>query len=115
RPEVLDYWPSFTAAEDRELASFVTRIEPRFDRLVVFDPRFPHGVTRVAGTHDPREGRLVVHGWFTEPRPFVEGGHPSKRVDRVLEDAVPALGEALGEQGPFHGMLSVRLELDRTG
>lgn len=115
RPEVLDYWPSFTAAEDRELASFVTRIEPRFDRLVVFDPRFPHGVTRVSGTHDPREGRLVVHGWFTEPRPFVEGGHPSKRVDRVLEEAVPALGAALGEEGPFHGMLSARLELDRAG
>ncbi len=116
RPEVLDYWPHFTDAADRELSSFVTRIPARFNRLVVFDPRFPHGVTRVSGTHDPREGRLVVHGWFTEPRPFVEGGHAAAAVDRVLEDAVPALGEAVGaEEGPLHGMLSVRLDLARDG
>ncbi len=30
--------------------------------VVVQDPRFPHGVRRVHGTHDPRKGRLVLHG-----------------------------------------------------
>jgi hypothetical protein len=28
----------------------------------VFDPRFPHGVRPVAGTRDPQQGRLVLHG-----------------------------------------------------
>jgi len=115
RPEVLDYWPTFAGNVDRERNSFVERIPPRFDRLVVFDPRLPHGVTRVSGTHDPREGRLVVHGWFTEPRPFVEGALTPKQVDKALEDALGGLSEALAEFGALHGVLSVRLTAAKDG
>jgi Rps23 Pro-64 3,4-dihydroxylase Tpa1-like proline 4-hydroxylase len=39
-------------------------VPPLFNRLTVFDPRVPHGVPVVEGTRDPREGRLVLHGWF---------------------------------------------------
>ena len=52
----------------------VELVEPRFNRMTVFDPRLPHGVPVVEGTHDPREGRLVLHGWFNEPSPFFSGG-----------------------------------------
>jgi hypothetical protein len=115
RPEVLDYWPGFNDTVDRELSSFVKTIPSKFNRLVCFDPRFPHGVTRLTGTHDPREGRLVVHGWFTEPRIFVEGARTSEQVDAALEPVLSALGEALVEYGLLHGMLSVRLRVDRAG
>ena len=115
RPEVLDYWPGFDDAVDRELGSFVKRIAPTFNRLVCFDPRFPHGVTRVSGTHDPREGRLVIHGWFTEPQIFVEGARPAEQVDAALEPALAGLGAALVEYGLLHGMLSVRLHVARDG
>jgi hypothetical protein len=115
RPSVLTYWKGFVDTHDRELESFVERIPSRFDRLVVFDPRFPHGVTRVEGTKDPREARLVVHGWFTEPRPFFEGGHPARAVDRALEEGVGEAARAAAGLGAFHGMLSVRLSVDRAG
>ena len=29
---------------------------------------------QVSGTMDPREGRIVLHGWFTSPSPFFSGG-----------------------------------------
>ncbi|MGE0709716.1 MAG: hypothetical protein AB7N76_22160 [Planctomycetota bacterium] len=115
RPETLDYWPRFNAGEDRERARFVERIPSPFNRLVVFDPRFPHGVTRVSGTQDPREGRLVIHGWFTEPRPFVEGALSAEQVDEGIAPALEAIPEALAELSPLHGVLSVRLAVAASG
>ena len=52
----------------------VTLVPPLFNRLTVFDPRYPHGVRAVEGTRDPLKARLVLHGWFTEPAPFFNGG-----------------------------------------
>lgn len=37
-----------------------TLVEPRFNRLTVFDPRFPHGVRLVEGTMNPPQVRYVV-------------------------------------------------------
>jgi 2-oxoglutarate-Fe(II)-dependent oxygenase superfamily protein len=115
RPEVLDYWANFAQAPDRERDSFTRRIAPRFNRLVVFDPRFPHGVTPVRGTHDPRHGRLVIHGWFTEPRVFVEGEHDDEAVSEVLDAGLAPAGEVLGELSPLHGVLSLRLTISASG
>ena len=115
RPQVLDYWRNFASAPDRELDSFVDRIEPRFNRLVVFDPRIPHGVTRVEGTMDPRESRLVIHGWFTEPRPCLEGPLSAKRVAPILDGAVERLVEQISAMGAWHGVLSLRLRVSQAG
>lgn len=115
RPEVLDYWGNYMGAKDRERDSFTRRIEPDFNRLIVFDPRFPHGVTPLRGTHDPRQGRLVVHGWFTEPRPFVEGAHETEAVSEVLDRGLEPAGELLAELSPLSGVLSLRLDLDPAG
>lgn len=41
--------------------------------MTVFDGRIPHGVQQVEGTLDPLQGRIVAHGWFTEPSPFFAG------------------------------------------
>ena len=55
----------------------VSLVQPQFNRLTVFDGRFPHGVRPVEGTRDPLKSRLVLHGWFTEPTPFFEGKKPT--------------------------------------
>lgn len=53
------------AGSAKEVNQLFDFIEPRFGRLTVFDGRIPHGVREVRGVRDPREARLVVHGWFT--------------------------------------------------
>ena len=55
----------------------VTLVEPRFNRLTVFDGRYPHGVRMVEGTRNPVKARVVLHGWFTEPAPFFDGKLPA--------------------------------------
>ena len=68
----------------------VSSVQPRFNRLTVFDGRYPHGVRPVEGTRDPLKARLVLHGWFTEPTPFFDGKRilPSKLVSRSARYAV---------------------------
>lgn len=115
RPETLDYWQGFDARTDRELSSFVSRTAPKFNRLVIFDPRLPHGVTPLRGSPDPREGRLVIHGWFTEPKPFVSGPLDIDAFDEALSDALPRILSSLGPDLVLHGLLSLRLEIAATG
>ncbi|MFO0666564.1 MAG: 2OG-Fe(II) oxygenase [Polyangiaceae bacterium] len=114
RDDVLDYWDAFASVRSVEEPDIFREIEPRFNRLTVFDPRIPHGVRRVDGTHDPREGRLVIHGWFVQPRPFIEGPLPatalSKEVNRLLE-TMPSL---LRELEPA-GVLSLSISVDASG
>jgi len=112
RDEVLDFWDDFRsvrAVEEREL---VRAIEPRFGRLVAFDPRIPHGVRTVGGTRDPRDGRLVIHGWFVQPRPFVRG----PLAARALASRIADLGDTLALDGvAIAGLLSLTFGVDRRG
>lgn len=91
RDQVLDLWSAPGHRVGLEEDAVLERIEPRFDRLTVFDPQLPHGVERVEGAKDPRDGRLVIHGWFVQPRPFIEG--PLR--ERALADVIEKLNEAL--------------------
>lgn len=68
----------------REENSMFVDIESRFDRLVVFDPRRAHAVEKVRGVQDVREGRLVIHGWFTAPQPFYDAKIPRKIATAAL-------------------------------
>jgi hypothetical protein len=86
RDEVLEFWSDFVSERSVEEEELLRAIPPRFDRLTVFDPRIPHGVRTVTGTRDPREGRLVIHGWFVQPRPFVEGPVPVRAVAQRIAD-----------------------------
>ena len=73
-PATLDYWRTFDPTRGIETPDIFDLIEPHMGRLTVFDPRFPHGVRLVEGEREPARGRVVLHGWFTEPTPFFTGG-----------------------------------------
>jgi hypothetical protein len=114
RDEVLDFWDDFRsvrAVEEREL---VRAVEPRFNRLVVFDPRIPHGVREVRGTRDPRHGRLVIHGWFVQPRPFVRGPLRAAALGSRVEELLAELPALLGNL-PVAGMLALAFDVGKTG
>lgn len=116
RDEVLDYWRGFESTRGVEENELLEAVEPRFNRLVAFDPRIPHGVRRVEGVLEPRHGRLVVHGWFVQPRPFIEGpvrrDELQRRIDQELLEAIqPLLQRGL----PVAGMLSLNLRVAADG
>lgn len=87
---VLDYWRGHGHLQPMEQAALM-RLEPaRFNQLLVFDPRIPHGVKVVHGTRDPLEGRLVIHGWFKFPSLIVNGD-----IDRRAAEALALEAERL--------------------
>jgi hypothetical protein len=114
RDEVLDFWHDFRSVRAVEEAELIRAIEPKFDRLTVFDPRIPHGVRAVTGTRDPREGRLVIHGWFVQPRPFVEGPLPVRLLSSRVDELSSQLGGWL-EDVPLAGVLALAFTVDRRG
>jgi hypothetical protein len=62
---------------------FYETIEPRFNRLLIFDDRLPHAVERLEGAMDPVEGRFVLHGHVSEGGPIVEARcRPRASADR---------------------------------
>ena len=115
KSNLLDYWSNYKEANDREQNSFIEKIESKFNRLVVFDPRVPHGVTEVRGVTDPREARLVIHGWFVEPRPYVVGGLHVNEVSAVLGPFLEGMGDLLESLSAIWGTLSLQLKVLRNG
>ncbi len=88
-------------------------IPPKFNRLTLFNPAIPHGVREVRGTMDPREGRLIIHGWFVNPRPFWVGPLEAGEVEHSLDSG---LAELFGRRLKIgHGLISLRLEIHRDG
>lgn len=114
RDEVLDFWETFTSIRSIEEPDLVREIEPRLGRLTVFDPRIPHGVREVRGTHDPRQGRAVLHGWFVQPRPFFTGPVAAREVEARVA-ALGAVALELTAGLPLAGMLSLRLAITPAG
>jgi hypothetical protein len=115
KPETLDYWSNFLEEEGREQDSYIEHLKPDFNKLIVFDPRLPHGVTPVRGTADPLKGRLVIHGWFVEPRPYVVGGLSTSKVQRALQPALVEMSQILSQLQHFHGTMSFRLSVSDSG
>ncbi|GIL99393.1 hypothetical protein Vretimale_4564 [Volvox reticuliferus] len=117
QPGVLNYWRSYEPRKGLEMQQLVTRVPAPFNRLTVFDPRFPHGVRQVHGTRDPRKGRLVLHGWFTEPAPFFQGPLDPADAEEALNEGLAPLWDALeGISGLITGTLIVRVHISgRSG
>lgn len=120
RDATLNYWQNFTDAQGREYDSFVERIPPRFNQLLVFDPRIPHGVSEVRGVRDPRAGRLVLHSWFTQPKTYIEGPlavqhQAPRRVSQKLNEAFQGVCELVANQQVVTGVVSIGIEVTSSG
>ena len=114
RDDVLDFWHDFVSVRAVEHDALIRAVAPQFARLTVFDPRIPHGVRTVTGTHDPREGRLVIHGWFVQPRPFVRGALSVRALSARIAELTDRLGAWLAGR-PIAGLVSFSFDVDRRG
>lgn len=88
-----------------------TLIEPKFNRLTLFNPALVHGVKQVRGTHDPREGRLVINGWFVNPRPFWTGPLTANDVQNAFDEGLRSLIPQTLEPG----FASFRMNISASG
>ncbi len=114
RPEAMQNWAHKGEFGLTERNQLIKEIAPKFNRLVVFDPRLPHGVNRVRGEMDPKWGRLVMHGWFVQPRPFFRGPLSSDEVADRLGGALQAISKDLVKT-ELEGYASARLEIRPSG
>ena len=95
---------------------FYETIEPRFNRLLIFDDRLPHAVERLEGAMDPVEGRFVLHGHVSEGGPIVEGALPAESVSGPINDVLRGFREeAAAAVGLYHGLLVLRLRIGQAG
>jgi hypothetical protein len=115
RDEVLDFWRGFISTRAVEEPEVLDEVPAKFNRLVAFDPRIPHGVRRVDGSMDPTEGRLVIHGWFVQPRPFIEGPLKESSLEVGIHAVTDAIGPLLEAGLPLAGLLSLGFDVLPSG
>lgn len=97
-------------------AGLLDLIEPRFNRLTLFDDRMPHGVQRVEGSMNPVEGRFVLHGHISESGPTAEGPLAAVAAARAVYDALgPLLSDVQRKHVLHHGPLVLRIAIEPDG
>jgi hypothetical protein len=91
-------------------------IEPRFNRLVVFDDRLLHGVERVEGPMDPLEGRFVLHGHIRAQGPVIAGALTADQVDDAVGQVRTGfLSVAAARARLYHGPIALRFQVAASG
>ncbi len=90
-------------------------IEPRFNRLAIFDDRMPHGVHRIEGSMNPVEGRLVLHGHISETGAGTKGPLGPAEVGPPMEDAANKALSAFEMTCDPHGPIVIRLRIGPSG
>jgi len=115
KPSTLTFWESFEPGTALEQNQIMTKVPARFNQLTVFDPRVPHGVARVDGTMNPLEGRLVIHGWFMNPRPYIEGPLSTTELQKKMKEGwLDQISERV-EGHALHGLITLRLRVQASG
>ena len=96
--------------------AFYDLVEPRFNRLVVFDDRMVHGVQLVEGSMDPANGRIVLHGHLEETPPFVTGPLPPEQVLPGLRSVLELFHKDCADQARhYDGPLVLRFIISPEG
>jgi hypothetical protein len=91
------------------------KIPSRLGDLLVFDPAQKHRVATVHGPKHPLDGRLVLNGWFVNPRPFVEGPLSLSESEPLIQKCEGIILRALGTQVGLRGFLSLKLSFAASG
>jgi len=94
--------------------SLFDTVEPRFNRLIVYDRRAPRMIERVEGSMDPREGLLVLQGQLSESGPIVAGALAADAVVPAAAEVVRAFVENAFLDG-YHGVIVLRLDVEPGG
>ncbi|MCB0411017.1 MAG: 2OG-Fe(II) oxygenase, partial [Bdellovibrionales bacterium] len=115
KPEVLNYWSHSEFSTGFEKDQLIKSFTPKFDRLLVFDPRLPHRVETVRGPRSPLDGRLVLHGWFTEPRPTCIEELSVKQEQEFFGEWVPELIEKYPEVAELSGYVCFQIRISSKG
>ncbi len=114
KPTLLRYFGEVSIDRSHETVDLIEKVPPQFNQLTLFDPRYPHGVERVQGVESLLDSRLVIHGWFTEPRPMLEGSLSYKKVSKPLDQIAEIIMKDLADL-PFQGLLSLRIKVLPSG
>ena len=115
RPKMLRYFSEYRSEESDEEGSLIESIPAEFNQLVVFDPRHPHGVRAVHGVDSILDSRLVIHGWFTDPRPMLEGSLGFKKILPPMDRFAEGVIGGVNRMGTYSGYLSLRLTIRESG
>ena len=117
KDSTLDYWKNFNSMDGVNLPDLMESIPTEMNQLLVFDPRIPHGVKEVRGVRDPLKGRLVIHGWFTDPSPVIEGGLQGfdEKVIEAVNDMLASVDSVFDEFEQVHGTLVLELSCTPSG
>lgn len=104
----------FRSALDRPAAGtdLYELVEPRFNRLTLFDDRIPHAVQRVAGSMDPLEGRFVLHGHISEAGILSQG---ALSPEAMAEPVAAALADLRDAVGGARGTIVYRIDVGQDG
>jgi hypothetical protein len=91
-------------------------IEPRFNRLVLFDDRMVHGVSRVSGSMDPMDARCVLHGHIEETGPIIVGALPKEAIRQGISGALERFATGRTAVIPhYHGPFALRFTISPEG
>jgi hypothetical protein len=114
KPKLLNYFQTLDSSRSDETSQLIQKIPAQENRLVVFDPRYPHGVTRVNGVEDLLDARLVIHGWFTEPRPMIEGALTARKAIPGMDQIAQHLMDAFSASD-LSGIFCAKFEISSDG
>ena len=110
------YWNSPSRQQAGAGSKFYDLVEPRFNRLVIFDDRLIHAVARIEGNMDPRACRVVLHGHIRERGVLLDGALQAGEVRPVLDGAWHELAARIRRaQSACGGVLVVRLTIEPEG
>lgn len=115
RENVLRLWENQRFQSGQDSPQLIEKIPSKRNRLIVFDPRIPHGVTQVKGPHDVRKARLAIHGWFLPPHPILSGSLKFEQIQQAMELGIQKIAANSVDLGSFAGFLSVRLAIAPSG
>ena len=114
-PTLLRYFSVMDSSRSHEEKHFLKTIPALEHQLAVFDPRYPHGVRAVHGVDSLLNSRLVLHGWFTEPRTMLEGSLSPRQISSPLDHLASSTLQNLIQAGSYRGLLSLRLNIGESG
>jgi len=112
---ILTYWQNLKIHQSTESHQAFTKLSPFFNALTIFDARIPHAVSEVKGTLNPLESRLVIHGWFVNPRPYLKGPLNAQAAQKGIEDLLEALNNDALFQQDLDGYLCLRMNILKSG